>query len=351
MRTPLAATGRDNNLNLLRMIAAVMVLISHAWPITRGPGTVEPLEASTGKTLGEIAVTVFFGLSGYLVTASWCRCPSPARFAGRRLRRLMPGLVVALILTAFVMGPLVTGLAPGAYLTARETWGFVLHNALMAPVDPDLPGVFTSAPYPAAAGSIWTLHYEVLCYAGVLAAGIAGAFVTRRHAVVWFALYTVGYGLLSQFASAGELHPRLENIRVLSLPFAIGAAAWVWRDLARLDAAVLLVLAGLAVVAAGTMAGEVLMTLAVLGAAFWAGFVPGGVLRRYNRVGDYSYGIYIYAFPVQGLVQHLYGAMTPGQNIALALAPTLVLAVLSWHLVEKPALTARFRRPAGARAA
>ncbi len=74
--------------------------------------------------------------------------------------------------------------------------------------------------------------------------------------------------------------------------------------------------------------------------------MPGGVLRRYNRVGDYSYGLYIYAFPVQGLVQHLFGPLTPAGNMLLALPPTLVLAVLSWHLVEKPWLGSGTRRRA-----
>jgi len=79
-------------------------------------------------------------------------------------------------------------------------------------------------------------------------------------------------------------------------------------------------------------------------AVFWLAYVPRGRLLIYNRLGDYSYGIYIYAFPLQGAVIWFFGPMTPGMNIAISLPITLLFAVLSWHLVEAPAL--RLQRPA-----
>ena len=86
----------------------------------------------------------------------------------------------------------------------------------------------------------------------------------------------------------------------------------------------------------------------VLGyAVLWLAYVPRGRLRAYNRLGDYFYGIYIYTFPLQGAVIWFFGAMTPSMNIAISLPITLFFAVLSWHLIEAPALA--FRRRASSR--
>ena len=118
MRTVLAdPTSRLNNLNLLRLIAAFAVMVSHAWPIVHGPGTPEPLQA-TGYTLGTIAVMVFFGLSGFLIAASWLRDPSPGRFVRRRARRILPGLWGMLALCVFVLGPIASTLGTWECLLA-----------------------------------------------------------------------------------------------------------------------------------------------------------------------------------------------------------------------------------------
>ena len=200
--------NRSNNLNLLRLVAAYAVLISHAWPIVHGPGTEEPLKAATGYTLGTIAVMVFFGLSGFLITASWQRSPAPWRFLARRAQRLLPGLWVVLLLSAAVMGPLVGTMPLSDYLSDPGFWKFLLRNALVLPIEPELPGVFVDNPYPAAAGSIWTLHYEALCYAGVMAAGLAG--LLQKRLAPWF----LGAAILVATATldAGPaVHPRLSE--------------------------------------------------------------------------------------------------------------------------------------------
>jgi peptidoglycan/LPS O-acetylase OafA/YrhL len=336
--------NRDNNLNLLRLVAALAVMVSHAWPIVLGPGTAEPLEAATGHTLGTMAVIVFFGLSGFLITASWHRRGDALDFAGRRLRRLLPGLVTMLLICVLVLGPLVSDLGPAAYLADSGTWRFLMRNATLMPVEPVLPGVFGSNPYPAAAGSIWTLHYEALCYLGVLVAGSVGL-LTRRGIVCLLA----GLAGAAVAGAAGlALHPRLDSLVMLGLPFAIGAAAWFWRAALPLSLAGSALIGAAAWLTAGTAVYPVLLAAALVYGALWLGFAPCRWAQAWNRAGDYSYGVYVYAFPVQGLVQFLWVPATPGGNLALALGPVLMLAVASWHLVEKPWLASgRTSRHAG----
>ncbi len=343
------SAGRDNNLNLIRAIAATLVLVSHAWPIANGVGTIEPLKLATGHTLGSISVFVFFAISGFLITMSFERSSSWVSFMVARVLRLLPGLVVSLLLVALIMGPLVTTLGLLAYYTAPETWTFILRNTTLVFLQFGLPGVFLDNAYPEVEGSIWTLIYEVICYLGVFALGMLGILRRGVLAAVVFAAY-LALWLWSEHT--GIDNTRLAHLQMLSLPFVIGAGLYLLRRFIVLS----LPLAGLLwalvwVVAQTPLAGvgyDLMLMLALSYSVFWLGYIPGGPLRAYNRIGDYSYGIYIYAFPLQGLMIWWHGSQTPWENILWALPPTLILSVLSWHLIEGPAMGMKGRVVNGA---
>ena len=330
------ATGRDNNFNLIRIVAATAVLVSHAWPIALGANVVEPLQALTGHSLGGLAVFVFFAASGFFIASSYARSRSVRVFLTARMLRLFPGLIVSLLLAALVMGPMVTQLALADYLTDPGTAAFVWRNTTLLFPQYTLPGVFTTNPYPSVEGSIWTLIHEVLCYGLVFAAGITGLLARRPLMTLALGGYVLLWAL--PIIMAVDIHPRLLQTRELSFPFVLGMAFWLWRDRLILSVLGALVLAGLAAVTKDTALGFPVLMLAVSYTTFWCAYAPGGRIRAYNAYGDYSYGVYVYAFPVQGLMIWLYGPMSPLLNIALAFPVTLTCAVLSWHLVEKPAL-------------
>ena len=330
------AQGQDNNFNLIRFLAAVAVLVSHAWPITGGPGTTEPFHDAIGHSLGSLAVYVFFTLSGFFIAGSFQRSKSGTRFIVARAARLFPGLAVSLAFVAFVMGPVASDLSLGAYLRHPDTAMFTLRNLSLINLQYSLPGVFDALPYPRVEGSIWTLIYEVLCYSMVFAFGVTGLLARRRamlgalviYALVWSAPSLAGF----------DLHPSVAHLRKLSLPFVIGVAFWIWRDRVVLSGPICAGLIVGAIVAHETAFAYPMLVLALSYGAFWLGHAPRGAVRRFNRLGDYSYGIYIYAFPLQGLAIWLWGPMGPALNIALALPMTLICAVASWHWIERPAL-------------
>lgn len=331
------AHGRDNNFNLIRMAASVAVLVSHAWPLALGRGTMEPLLTATGFSLGGLAVYVFFTISGFFITASYDRAPSRGVFVMARVRRLFPALIVSIFLVALVVGPLVTSLPVVDYLTHSGTWEFILRNSAMVSLKYTLPGVFEANPYPAIEGSIWTLPNEAACYAGVFLFGIMGLIRRRGVLSAMLAAYAVLWMIPEVTLLA--LPYRIDTLRVLSLPFATGMAMYLWRDRLPLSGWIAAGLVGLAALTQGTLAYELGLALALAYCTFWLAHLPAGALRRYNALGDYSYGTYLYAFPVQGLVVWLWGPMEPWMNIALALPITVALAALSWRLIEKPALT------------
>jgi peptidoglycan/LPS O-acetylase OafA/YrhL len=332
--------GKRNNLDLLRFVAAAGVIASHAFPLGEGVGTREPLEVFThGQlTLGRLCVAVFLIISGVLIVRSWERQPDAARFLWARALRIFPGLLVALLLSAFVLGPLFTERPLTEYLSTPSTFLYVLRNITLRAPQWELPGVFAANPYPNAVnGSLWTLQFEVGFYLLVLGLGLAG-WVNR-----WMAL--AGWMLA---AVASVLTGRLGLWPELYLYFGGGALLYLWRDRIRLSPWLALACVAVWVATAWVGVGCRLAT-GVCGAygVLCLAFVPAGRLADFGRRGDLSYGVYVYAFPVQQALTSLWGTrMAWWMNAALSFPVVVGLAALSWHWVEKPALSLKKSPPA-----
>ena len=331
------AIGRDNNLNLLRMIAASAVLVSHAYPLTIGKDALEPLLASTGYKLGTTAVTIFFAVSGFLITKSFDRRNSTPDFLLARVARIYPALVVVLALSAFALGPVFTKLSLGAYFSDRHTWTYVPRDLMLRNQQWTLPGLFLDAPGgPAVNGSLWTLFSEVSCYGLVMVCGYAGLLRPK----LFPAVMAIAIGLCI-FVPQGEGGGLARAAAILTLPFAIGGAVYVYRSLVPVSGLLALGLIIFAVIFRPTPAYPIIHAAAVSYGALWFGFANLPRLRRYNLVGDFSYGMYIYAFPVQQVVAVTVRPHTPLLMIALSFPVTLSFAAASWFLVENKALAHR----------
>lgn len=340
------ADPRSNNFDVLRITAAVGVLVSHAFILTGG---VEP-GAPGSTSLGGAGVLCFFGISGYLVTQSWLRDPHVGRFATRRALRIYPALLVVLLLTALVLGPIATTLSLRDYVLDIDTSEYLVGNLLMVRASYDLPGVFTGVPFPDAVnGSLWSLRPEMHAYIAIAALGLAGALRTRATttaaALVLGALLILVPGPIA--TAFGEPAPLLA--------FVAGALLLVWRDALPWRwplAAALLVAAELLPAGAGT---DAVTGLAYAYAVLMLGYRTPAVGARLLRGRDVSYGTYLYAFPVQQCIVALVPGIGAGAMIALALPITLLLAAGSWRFVERPALARKARlvdrRPALADAA
>ena len=360
-----AAKGRGANaFDVLRLVAAVLVLWSHSFILS---GNDEPWPHGLHATWGTVGVLMFFSISGFLVTRSWDHDPRLLSFAVKRGVRLLPALVVSLLVTALVIGPALTTLNLQDYLEQGDVKTFILNNATFQS-NYRLPGLFAHNPVrDAVNGSLWTLPLELKAYVWVAVLGALGLVARRRAIFVAVALLcaVIGVDEVRQTLPHGErLVGMLADIQAGSLvrmkaaagqfdavarhfeAFAVGAALYVLRDripLRRRAAAALVVAwAAVWILAGGRWAVEALpwvMPYLVLVAAYRA---PRAV-RLPRRMGDYSYGIYVYAFVVQQACAQL---LDPGSGwlmFAVALPVTTVLAVLSWHLVEAPALLIKQR--------
>lgn len=348
--------GRDNNFNLLRFIAATLVIWSHSFPLALGPGDSEPLRSHLGVTFGSIAVDVFFVSSGYLIAASLLSSKSIFRFAWARFLRIYPGLVVATALTVLFIGLFISTQDTARYFTDRATWKFLIKNsALVLGIEYSLPGAFTHTPAAYAVnGSLWTLPKELLMYAVFAAIWLAAGLLSRlgvwNRALVFKIMVSVSLiGALSVYFFGLKEFVEDSNTRLLTA-FSFGAFISLFRD--RLPVSSVLVL----VLAAAILLSSVdrtwfffVYTLLFPYLVICCALLPVWRLREFNRAGDYSYGLYVYAFPIQQIIMTFTKGIQPEVLFGIAFLATLVLATMSWHFVEKPALSLknfRFRRAA-----
>lgn len=332
------AIGRDNNFNLIRMLAASGVILSHAYPMGLGPDTPEPLEGILkGDNLGRLCVFVFFAISGFFITASFDRRKSIVDFIMCRALRIYPGLIVMLL----VMLPLVGWIdGQGAAFLAQLPIGIFNQTVMFFQIgDANNPPyrLFAENPLPNAFnGSLWTLRFEIMCYVGVVIAGYLAIFRHRGAALTVLVLAVLGNYFLPMITGRYDVI----MLSYVGLPFAFGAAAYVWRNQLVLDGRVVLGLLCLSAALQPTFLFFPVMIMTISCSVLWLGYVDIPVVKSYNRLGDYSYGIYIYAFPIEQLVAKA-GFTQPLKLASITFVVTLVFAIVSWHFVEKPALGLR----------
>ena len=292
-------------------------------------------------------------MSGLLITKSWETRPTVAGFAGKRFLRIYPGLLATSLFCVFVIGPLGTSIPLSAYFHRGSTYLF-LTNALWPGSIYGIEDVFARLPVPAVNGSLWTLPLEIRCYAVVLVCGHLD--LLNRKMFRWVFAAVLG-ALLWRYAAAAwhgvSLSQRhLTNTELCCVYFLLGAACYVYRRHLPINRWLALLAAALYL---GTLStgplGYLVSFFSVPYLILYAATTPAPWLRQWSKWGDLSYGMYIYAFPIQQSLIYFSGMrIGVGPLFFSTMLLTMAVAYLSWHLVERPAIAWRWgqrRREAG----
>lgn len=333
----------DNSFGVLRLVMASAVLVSHSYLYSAGHSHHEPLFKYTCHSLGEHAVQVFFILSGLLVAQSFDRSRNIADFALARTLRIFPALIVCVLLTAFVIGPIVTSLPLSQYFSSAGLPVYVAKTIALVSASIPLPGVFEDLPLSGLVNtSLWTLKYEVLCYIGLGLAGLAGLFSYRwRHVSPILVAFFMLFAFLEDPISDTNVYTTLQNVRYFAVFFSAGVLAYLIRDKLVLSIWGVVPLLVAFYYARGTILFEVTTAVFFAYTALWASKFSFGPLRDFCNRFDLSFGVYIYAGPVQQMLLDFQPSMTP---VAIAVSTFIVavpLAFLSWVMIEHPALKMR----------
>ena len=322
------------------MVAASLVVLSHSYALTLRAGDEPLVMLSRGRLdAGTVGVITFFGISGFLIAQSLERTPSLARYAISRALRIVPGLYVAKAFCVVVIGWSVTMLPATAFWSDPATWRFLLVTPFFELPD-HLPGVFVTLPYPLAVnGSLWTIPVEVWCYFIAAIIAVVGLARSARLYTALFAATIVAYIAFPQTTTGLMPLDGVGSVPGLLASFFFGAWLYVYRrrvpvSLPLAAAVALLLVACLRTPSLARFPfffGIPYLTLVVA-------YHPRLLWRRYLDAGDYSYGTYVLAFPIQQYLIWRFGPLPPPALFMLALAATVPLAMLSWHVVEAPAL-------------
>lgn len=339
--------SRSNNYNLIRFVAASAVLFGHSFHLTEHTS---PLTLILDLPEDTVAVYVFFIVSGYLIAQSFDNRKALWNFVEARLLRIFPALFFAVLFTALIVGAWATTLPLGQYFTRAEVWEYLVSNITLFDYPPFLdsqggvlPGVFeTGIGGRAINGSLWTLSVELKMYMAVAIAGILGLFSRR---VVFNLMFLAGV-ILWHFLPSGITETQHFRQVALAAFFLIGWFFYLNRAVIPLETPLMMLVVATSI-ALGLSGFVYTWTFASFALAYfilWFAYSPQlRVLHGFNRFGDYSYGIYVYAYPVQRSIVFLFPDISPPALMSSAFAVTFLLAFLSWHLVEKHALRRKGR--------
>lgn len=327
--------ARLNNYDFLRIVAAISVIVSHQFALF---GLPEPL-VLTYQTLGGFGVLVFFSISGYLIGQSWSSDPHLGRFAARRMLRIWPALICVVLVCLFIVGPIFTSDPLSDYFASHVTWSY-LKNLIFV-FQPFLPGVFSNSPVAYVPNGVyWTLPLEVACYGLVAVLGIFGVMRSGWLLATLVGLvsywYYIYYDAQAKILGGGERYYLVQYGTFFFYGALLAKFKPWWID-RKLGCVTIILFSGALLYLCGAKLLAIFVTLPFLINAF--GEISTPVINRFGRYGDPSYGLYIYAFPVQQIVLSLLGRDGFfAEKLLLVIAISLCISLVSWRFLEKPAL-------------
>ena len=338
-----SAPRHTNNFDGLRLLGAMAVIVGHAYYLL-GRGSGAPIVL--GYQIHALGVVVFFSISGYLIAGSWQRKRRLPSYLLSRCLRIFPALLLVVALTTLVIGPAMSTLKTGQYFAEPGTWRYLWANVRLEPRY-DLPGVFAQLPFPTAVnGSLWTLPAEFFCYLVVPCLLFSRPAVGATLLAAAFAA-TQLLAAVPQDESPVIYGTRISDAAAMWSFFAIGALLWLaveWKPgFMRTDVAIALVIGYLCLISVKPTWTPHIAPLALPYAVIAVGRSSTQGLRSASRYGDFSYGMYLWAFPVQQVLIAMFGRMGLLVDVPLVSLISFALAILSWRLVEARALAVRSR--------
>ncbi len=345
-----AKVRRNKSFDVFRIAFALLVLLAHAAELTDGNKSRELLARLTHTpiTFGILAVDGFFLLSGFLISRSWDQHPRLSTFLRNRLLRIVPGYLVAVVLSTVAVGMLAPGVPNFFHHFTRAFVSSVLGLSY-----PKTPPVFPGAPYPSANGALWTINYEFRCYLLVALGGLCGFLRSRTIWLGATALLWLGF-LLSGVTNALLWPPHLvllfgdafQDYRLVSTYF-IGVCFYLFREHIRFTRPMAAAAWGALLLSPILIPRFFEQVLVLAGAylLFYAGQAHGGFFSSKSNFPDVSYGVYVYGWPVESLLIWFHHG-SPWITFVEAALLCIPLGWLSWHFVERPMLALKTKTTA-----
>ncbi len=332
---------RKSNFTLIRHLAAILVLYFHCYPLMYGLGgnanVVNKFSMKLfGFSLGQFAVGVFFIISGFLISGSYLNKGNLQKYFIARILRIFPALVVCIAFLTLILGPVLSNIEIHEYFRSRQTWNYLIRNSLLfTDVTYVLPGVFLDNPFAKSVnGSLWTLPIELWMYIFIGFIGYFGILKNRPAFNAMFIAITALYITPSPEILSFK-HKTITDIYF----FIVGSWFYVNKEKIFLSPYFLMFFALSAYLSSGKEWSELVTVFTISYFVLFFSLYPKFQLTPIEKYGDISYGIYIYAFPVQQFLVSRNLVQTALELFFVSLPIVIVLSILSWQLIEKKALS------------
>jgi peptidoglycan/LPS O-acetylase OafA/YrhL len=284
-------------------------------------------------------VPMFFALSGFLVAGSALRARALKPFLAFRALRIFPALSVEVILSAVLLGPMFTTLALSQYFT--DPGFFRYFGNIFGFVDMFLPRVFAANPVPSIVNiNLWTLPAEFYCYLLTASLIVTGLFFRRAASTLLVAAVTAAFLVASYTNQYGVTLRSLYDTPVVVYYFFVGSLFYHWQHRIPFGWAFFATASTAAAVALAFPQAVFVAPIFLTYATVFLGAVSWPKLPLIQK-GDYSYGVYLYGFPISQALIAVIPVLRGHENLFALLAGllTITFAVVSWHLIEKPTLS------------
>ena len=296
------------------------------------------------ESLGHLSVITFFVISGYLITQSWNNQPKLMHFTWKRVLRIYPGVISTILFTTFLIGPLVTSLNIKEYLFNINILSVIKNTIVLS--QGTLPGVFNDNIYPMAVnGSLWTLIPEVYMYLMTALFGLSGILKKKWPVIILTIMSIILFNLNILSSTPFESINKIPSERTeLFLYYLVGMCYFLYKDKIKYNYTIFFLLLFTWLILfhtafTSTVFTSIIAYISLPYIILFCAFTPAKYLHRAIKGADYSYGLYIYAFPIQQTIVHFSkNTVTPVELFIIAYPLTFFIAFLSLNYIEKGAL-------------
>ncbi|PQO32827.1 acyltransferase [Bremerella cremea] len=335
-----ANSSQSNNFDIIRFFFACIVILSHSFPIGTGSNDSEPFFMMFETTMGDLAVAGFFTISGYLILASWQRRKSLFDYMRKRFLRIYPGWLTVNLLTIIILLAM-------SMISLREFLNWIPGILILKQFETSK--AFATNIYSGTInGSLWSIPYEWACYLVLMGIGFAQLLRSPRRLAIFTGVVLLVAAAINVGADIYELsvHPRLFLLIKTSSFFLVGSCFYEYREKIEFHKTWFFVsLAGCLLAGLVPIVKPLILPVAMTYAVFYAAFQRRICFHHFGKYGDFSYGIYLYAFPIQQMIVYANGgSMNPFLLFLLATPASILAGIASWYGVERWCLPRRRRR-------
>lgn len=338
--------GMNNNFDFLRFVFAILVVVSHSFALSGDNQRSEwILQITNGQiSYSSIGLNGFFVISGFFIFQSLQRSSSLSNYLIKRFLRLFPGLFVLLLLTIVLVSFVYSG--DVSFFRNREIYTYLPNNLTLYGFQSSIKGVFDTNRYHSINGSLWTLRYEFSLYMALALL----YFLRKKKSLVKillliaFTIVFLVYNLLhDRFAGSSVLGMQGTHILNFSAFFIFGsllASLSFEKIIAKGEYTALFLAVIMILILMISIYFNYFNNIKHIGFTMLIlliGFMPIPMLSDFRKIGDMSYGIYIYAFPIQQTLMYFFEFNTY-QLMASSLLGSIICGYFSWHIIEKHAL-------------